>query len=78
VWLRHCACVVDSVRSYGKASQLAIATHVCNTDGPSVHVKTWLKPHERTSLSACLRDLAMVSMQLLFGVLDKMLCRLQW
>jgi hypothetical protein len=34
-----------------------------NTYGPSVQVKTWPKPHERTSLSASLRDFAMFPVQ---------------
>lgn len=31
------------------------------TYGPSVQVKTWLNPQERTSLSASLRDLVTIA-----------------
>lgn len=46
----------------GGVASVAAATETCRAaHGPSVHVKTWLKPHERTSASASLRDLGMVA-----------------
>jgi len=63
VWLGHCVCGVGSVRCWWCVSGLfwaSVSVRRGGFYGLSVQVKTWVKPQERTLVSASLRDFAMV------------------